>query len=155
MQKIILSFFIIFIGCASSEKITQLELRISKLEEQLDSASTFIAKLENSNADLSNQILLLKYIVTSTSSNIPINTNNSSESLNKLLDRKQCKAITKAGTQCKRMAEPGSDYCWQHQNYNSSKNKISAPGDRTIYTGPRGGKYYYNSKGKKVYIKKK
>ncbi len=27
--------------------------------------------------------------------------------------------------------------------------------DRTIMTGPRGGKYYINSKGKKVYIKKK
>lgn len=23
-----------------------------------------------------------------------------------------------------------------------------------VYTGPRGGKYYYNSKGKKVYIKR-
>jgi len=30
----------------------------------------------------------------------------------------------------------------------------SAP-DKVIYTGPRGGKYYINSKGKKVYVKKK
>ncbi len=28
---------------------------------------------------------------------------------------RQCKAITKAGTRCKRPAMPGSDYCWQHQ----------------------------------------
>lgn len=27
---------------------------------------------------------------------------------------KRCKAITKKKTQCKRNAEPGSDYCWQH-----------------------------------------
>lgn len=27
----------------------------------------------------------------------------------------QCQAITKKGTQCKRQAEPGSSYCWQHQ----------------------------------------
>lgn len=27
---------------------------------------------------------------------------------------KRCIAITKKGTQCKRNAKPGSDYCWQH-----------------------------------------
>ena len=26
----------------------------------------------------------------------------------------QCAAITKKGTQCKRNASPGSEYCWQH-----------------------------------------
>ncbi len=26
----------------------------------------------------------------------------------------RCQAITKSGTQCKRKAEPGSKYCWQH-----------------------------------------
>ena len=29
--------------------------------------------------------------------------------------RQQCAAITKKGTRCKRMALPGSPYCWQHQ----------------------------------------
>jgi antitoxin component YwqK of YwqJK toxin-antitoxin module len=29
----------------------------------------------------------------------------------------ECKAITNEGTQCSREAEPGSKYCWQHQNY--------------------------------------
>jgi len=29
--------------------------------------------------------------------------------------RQQCIAITKKGTRCKRMAQPGSKYCWQHQ----------------------------------------
>ncbi|MDD5089113.1 MAG: hypothetical protein PHI18_10010 [bacterium] len=29
--------------------------------------------------------------------------------------RHQCEAITKKGTRCKRMAQPGSKYCWQHQ----------------------------------------
>jgi len=27
----------------------------------------------------------------------------------------QCSAITKMGTRCKRKAEPGSIYCWQHK----------------------------------------
>lgn len=26
----------------------------------------------------------------------------------------RCQATTKKGTQCKRKAQPGSDYCWQH-----------------------------------------
>ncbi|MBU0507213.1 hypothetical protein KKH27_00055 [bacterium] len=28
--------------------------------------------------------------------------------------RTQCAAITKKGTRCKRLAQPGSQYCWQH-----------------------------------------
>jgi len=30
---------------------------------------------------------------------------------------KECAAITKTGTRCKRLAMAGSDYCWQHQKY--------------------------------------
>jgi hypothetical protein len=33
----------------------------------------------------------------------------------KTAGRHQCEAITKKGTRCKRMAEPGSRFCWQHQ----------------------------------------
>ncbi len=74
------------------------------------------------------------------------------------LNPSKCKAITQAGTQCKRTAKEGSDYCWQHQNYSKSVTKEESSiysNDKTIHTGPRGGQYYYNSKGKKVYIKKK
>ena len=85
----------------------------------------------------------------------------------------RCKAITKKGTQCKREAVAGSDYCWQHQSYakgsqnepqkktgtsvkseTQSSTTVTSSG-RKIYTGPRGGQYYYNSKGKKTYIRKK
>ena len=31
------------------------------------------------------------------------------------VSKKRCKAITKKGAQCKRNAEEGSDYCWQHK----------------------------------------
>jgi hypothetical protein len=27
----------------------------------------------------------------------------------------QCAATTKKGTQCKRQASPGSNFCWQHE----------------------------------------
>ncbi len=68
----------------------------------------------------------------------------------------RCIAITKKGTRCKRMAQAGSQYCWQHQNNSSITQSYSNySGDRTVYTGPRGGRYYYNSKGYKVYLKKK
>jgi endonuclease G len=76
----------------------------------------------------------------------------------------RCKAITKAGTQCKRNAQPGSDYCWQHQGQSTSSGSSgtstgtstgTTSTGKTIYTGPRGGQYYINSSGKKTYIKKK
>ena len=31
-------------------------------------------------------------------------------------DKGQCKALTTAGTRCKRMSLPYSEFCWQHQN---------------------------------------
>jgi colicin import membrane protein len=80
----------------------------------------------------------------------------------------RCKAITSEGTQCTRNAEPGSKYCWQHKktyepastsnttskNFSGSSTNNSSPSNgRTIYTGPRGGKYYINSNGKKTYVK--
>ena len=76
----------------------------------------------------------------------------------------RCQAITAKGTQCTRNAEPNSKYCWQHkstyepsstkQSVSSSSSSRSTSTGRTIYTGPRGGRYYINSKGNKVYIKK-
>jgi len=37
----------------------------------------------------------------------------------------ECQAITNAGTQCSRKAEPNSEYCWQHQDYESKESKLS------------------------------
>lgn len=39
-------------------------------------------------------------------------------------------------------------------SYSSSSSYQGTSNGRTIHTGPRGGRYYYNSKGKKVYIKR-
>jgi endonuclease G len=41
--------------------------------------------------------------------------NGSTTSTNMTNGYRQCAAITKAGTRCKRAAMEGSDYCWQHQ----------------------------------------
>lgn len=70
----------------------------------------------------------------------------------------RCEAATQSGTRCTRNAEVGSLYCWQHQQASSTLNSRATPTtppERTILTGPRGGKYYINSKGKKTYIRKK
>lgn len=95
----------------------------------------------------------------------------------------QCIALTKKGTQCKRKASEGSDYCFQHKKIAETnevkteekeekdvkevreekqkvkKEKNVSSGDtyngRTIHTGPRGGKYYINKNGNKTYIKRK
>jgi hypothetical protein len=36
------------------------------------------------------------------------------KNVNKQIYYGRCQAITKKGTQCKRNAQPGSKYCWQH-----------------------------------------
>ncbi|NVO21630.1 MAG: hypothetical protein HXX13_18155 [Bacteroidetes bacterium] len=77
----------------------------------------------------------------------------------------RCKAITASGSQCNRNADAGSEYCWQHKKkYDNPENVKSgnqAPVNNNsnyngheIQTGPRGGKYYINSNGKKTYIRK-
>jgi regulator of replication initiation timing len=71
--------------------------------------------------------------------------------------KNQCKAITKAGTQCSRMASEGSEFCWQHQSKDTTtpvKTYSKSSGGAT-YTGPRGGIYHYSSSGKKVYTKRR
>lgn len=84
-------------------------------------------------------------------------------------EHKQCIATTTAGNQCSRNADPGSDYCWQHKKIyepttsssvststsSSTKPSSTTSSGREIKTGPRGGQYYINSSGKKVYVKKK
>lgn len=110
--------------------------------------------------------------------------NNSGQPANKIvapvestISAGRCQAITQAGTQCKRNAQSGSKYCWQHQGYvgtnadaqqnvnnqtgttiststPTTKSSGTTTSGRTIYTGPRGGKYYINSNGNKTYIKK-
>jgi len=89
----------------------------------------------------------------------------STKIVNVISQEKQCIATTAAGTQCSRKADDGSDYCWQHKKIHettsssttSKSSTVNSPSSssRTIHTGPRGGKYYINSKGNKTYVKRK
>ena len=42
----------------------------------------------------------------------------------------QCMATTKKGTQCKRQASPGSQYCWQHGGQTKAQIAAGAPATR-------------------------
>lgn len=55
--------------------------------------------------------------------NIPpsVNVSQSEPSYNNLEQIGRCQAITKKGTQCKRNAQAGSSYCWQHQSLESNR----------------------------------
>lgn len=72
----------------------------------------------------------------------------------------QCSGTTQKGDQCKNQTNNQNGFCYLHQD---QANKEAIPklpirqpqgSNHTILTGPRGGNYYINSKGNKVYIKK-
>jgi antitoxin component YwqK of YwqJK toxin-antitoxin module len=48
----------------------------------------------------------------------------------------QCQAILKSGKECSRKAQPGSNFCWQHQNYETSATHAEGK-EGEIKTSPR------------------
>ncbi len=92
--------------------------------------------------------------------------NEQNKEVEKLTTSVQCKGTTKSGTTCKNKTLNANGYCHLHQSQatgientttipttKSTTTKSSNSGGRTIYTCPRGGKYYINSNGNKTYIK--
>lgn len=149
MKKIFILPFLLLLGCASTDQVTNLENRVSVLENYISQLESRIEENEFTTNNLSSNLFLQHGNLIRT---------DSSEQVKILTTPKQCKAITKAGSQCKRNPKEGSDYCWQHQGnskINPTEKSSSYSGNKTIYTGPRGGQYYINSKGNKTYIKRK
>lgn len=71
----------------------------------------------------------------------------------------QCRGITRAGNRCVNKTVNASGYCNQHESQapeTADEPETANPldTDGQIFTGPRGGKYRINEKGKKVYLKK-
>jgi len=157
---IVMPLFLFILGCASNDrviilenKIAELEIRINELEARLVSYEKTVKKPTKTTTK--KKTTNLNQVPDTQIAPLPL-TSIKENSINTTSGR--CQAITKAGTQCSRNSKGGSDYCWQHQSYNKTttqEKSSSYTGDKTIYTGPRGGQYYYNSKGNKVYIKKK
>ncbi len=147
---------------ALSSKIELLNAEIQSLKEHIKSQDKDILTLKLQLSDAEKEIQTLK-TQNSELYKQSINTHSGIEGNAEVEQKgeKRCKAITSSGNQCSRKADNGSDYCWQHKKtYEPDKelykSNATQPADngRTIYTGPRGGKYYINSKGNKVYIKR-
>jgi colicin import membrane protein len=175
-----------FIGLSQSKKELQEQVTILTSEKQKLSDEKLklmedILNLKQQILDIKTENLNYKTENDQLRTNIPTNSNVSSSPTNQVVSkqststneasRERCLAITAKGTQCTRLADLGSKYCWQHKatyeprNINSTttpnKSSISSgtssgttSSGRTIYTGPRGGKYYINSNGNKTYIKR-
>jgi colicin import membrane protein len=176
---LIILLFICSIGFSQSKKDLQKQLTeltsekqklmddVLNLKQQIIDLKTEVLDCKNENGKLQTELATKNTLVTDpdeskTTKQNAITPNTSSG---------RCQAITVKGTQCTRSADPGSKYCWQHKKTyepnstsasptkNSSVSSSSSSGSssntgRTIYTGPRGGKYYINKNGNKTYIKK-
>lgn len=158
-----LKIFVILLGLsisveAMSQSKKELKNENYSLKIALQKSNDTIQQMKNSIDLLNQEIVSLKNklsILNSKSVSNELNTNIEDKDKSDI-EKKRCKAYTLKGTQCSRNAQPNSDYCWQHQSKsNSYKNSSNRKSDKTIYTGPRGGKYYINSNGKKVYLRKK
>jgi regulator of replication initiation timing len=147
---------------ALQEEQIKFKTEILELKEQ-------IVDLKNENQTLRNEVERLKATQGSAAA-MPVGASQAGTTQKQNLTSStsstpgRCQAITAKGTQCSRSADPGSNYCWQHKStyepsgstkssVSSSSSSSSSSSGRTIYTGPRGGKYYINSKGNKVYVK--
>jgi len=147
---------------ALSSKIELLNAEIQLLKEQNKNQdkeiSTLILQLSDAEKEIENlKMQNSELYKQSTNTHSGIDGNAQAEQKGE----RRCKAITSSGNQCSRKADDGSDYCWQHKKtYEPDKelykSNATQPADngRTIYTGPKGGRYYINSKGNKVYIKR-
>lgn len=174
MKKIVLLIIatISIVGYGYGQTKSELKAKVEDLSAIIESLQDQIHELNQENKNLVMQINEIKQFVNSyphktspsdeqTTAYNSANGSNTNE--NVTTERQQCAAITKDGTRCLRMAQEGSKYCWQHLEklksipstdaLESSSSSFSS--GRVWYTGPRGGQYYINSKGNKVYRKRK
>ena len=169
MKKLMfLLLLIAFSFDVSGQSKDELKKEIEGLKYELSQYKLLVAKYKNENIQLGLQINEIKRFVNQFPREIiPISEDSilinhtikqDSNFTNKYTNESfhkvpQCAAITKKGTRCSRSAQSGSKYCWQHQSY-ESKPESNYTSGRVWHTGPRGGQYYINSKGNKVYKKR-
>lgn len=134
------SLAVLVTSCISSDTSEvawqELESRVTKLEEKVATHTGQIKALDELLTQKENEIVSLRIEInnlkksasvksqpsqplshpdinhnTATSTNTVKSTTSQSTSS---ISTGRCQAITKKGTQCKRSAQPGSRYCWQH-----------------------------------------
>ncbi len=102
MKKVVLFFCLLMLMSFQTTSEDAISERISTLESTVLSQGSKIEALTK-------RIELLESTPKAESSTV-IKKSEASVSVSS----GRCQAITKAGTQCKRMAQAGSKYCWQH-----------------------------------------
>ena len=176
MKKLII-FILIFSSISSfAQSKKELQTKIESLEKansvmltEMGAISKDVAVMKSELESLKRENDFLKQMVVSGTGKQALQDTTKQALTEQGATPGRCNAITSKGTQCSRTADVGSEYCWQHKKtYEPNSipsNAVSTPkssgssggntgSGRTIYTGPRGGKYYINSSGKKTYIKK-
>ncbi|MCL5070793.1 MAG: hypothetical protein M1308_07845 [Actinobacteria bacterium] len=126
MKNLFLSaclFFVLLLSSsfAQDDKISQLETKINQLEKALNEQKDVINNLMAKLIVLDNKIDKLSTGTVESESKTVIDEpvksvvkEKKSEGIN-TDGTMRCQATTKKGTQCKRNAQTGSRYCWQHQ----------------------------------------
>lgn len=91
------------------------------IEDRLVSLESKVSSLEKENKDLKDRVLPLeKYININDKNEVDVENKTNIKNDNKTnvyrstYSDNRCQATTKKGERCKRNAEPGSKYCWQH-----------------------------------------
>lgn len=171
MKKLTTFILIITTLFCSAQSKKELNLKIQSLEKAQSELYSVVFTLREDVLVMKSELVsikrendYLKQLIASGNSNRTVQDTLKSKAVDNSSPPGRCKAITSKGSQCSRTAEVGSEYCWQHKSTyepNSTKPAKSSGSSggatgsgREIHTGPRGGKYYINSKGNKVYIKK-
>lgn len=164
MKQIIL--FILFV-CTSTvsgygQSRSELKQEIEALKLRLETCHITIDELSKKNDSLIAQINEIKRFVAEFPRQITITHQESTNIVAHNQDitsaataEAQCAAITQAGTRCSRTVQSGSRYCWQHTEKLKNLSSPSYNSGHNWHTGPRGGQYYINSKGNKIYRKRK
>lgn len=132
MKKIVmlLSILIMSTSCGTYQMIAALQSRVDQLNEKVGILEQDVDDLQIQAVEQRERSELLLRTFNSISQPLPTNqSSNTSETVRSATSEsetsstvnssssqiRRCQAITKAGTQCKRNAQPGSNYCWQHQ----------------------------------------
>jgi colicin import membrane protein len=165
---LVISYFLFFLVIQNAHPQSKKELYeiIGRLQQENKALTEQYSNLKQEIAELKELILSNQAQLTQLRSEIAANSSQTTKQTEEKTGGGRCQAITAKGTQCTRQADPGSNYCWQHKSTYEPKSSEKKPvttssgsstssSGRTIYTGPRGGQYYINSKGNKVYIKHK
>lgn len=114
-------FLMLSLSIAQEDKLTQLETKVNQLEKTLSEQKDIINSLMAKLLALDNKIDKLSTGTVESESNTIIE----SPAKKEVKEKKsaginedgtmRCQATTQKGTQCKRNAQIGSKYCWQHQ----------------------------------------